>query len=416
MAIGGTRRMVPRSEAEYMTAELTLRKCAICGMLDAQTRFRQTFAPVDGVALVNGYDVVSCNCCGFVFASGIPEQSAFDRYYREMSKYEYSQRNGRESEFDARRLDTIAAGLASRLPSTSLRIVDIGCASGRFLASLRDRGFGNIVGLDPSPACAATARRLYSVPVHTMTLGELAASGESFDVVTLIGVLEHLQDLDLAFEHLTALLPVGGLLYVEVPDVTTFADWSNAPYQDFSTEHINFFGPRSLMNLMQVHGFEPVFVEQNCREQSRRTIMSNISAMFRRESTQPASPTVRDQESVVGLQRYLTRCAVEDLLLKSRIDQLVIANRPILVWGVGTHTTRLLATSRLAEVEIVAYIESNARYHGLTLNGRPILEPTSLKQRAEPVLISSRVFQDEIVDQIRSDLRCANELILLYDV
>ncbi len=86
-----------------------------------------------------------------------------------------------------------------------------------------------------------------------------------------------------------------------------------------------------------------------------------------------------------------------------------------MVWGVGTHTTRLMATSRLAEANIVAFIESNARYHGKTLNGRPILAPSALRERAEPVLISSRVFQKEIADQIRA-LGCSNELITLYNV
>jgi hypothetical protein len=50
------------------------------------------------------------------------------------------------------------------------------------------------------------------------------------------------------------------------------------------------------------------------------------------------------------------------------------------------------------------------------LHGRPILAPAALKERTEPVLISSRVFQQEIADQIRNDLGCGNELILLYNV
>ncbi len=86
------------------------------------------------------------------------------------------------------------------------------------------------------------------------------------------------------------------------------------------------------------------------------------------------------------------------------------------MWGVGTHTTRLMATSRLGEANIVAFLESNARYHGQTLHGRPILAPEALKGRHEPVLISSRVFQQEIADQIRHDLGCSNELVLLYHV
>jgi hypothetical protein len=202
---------------------------------------------------------------------------------------------------------------------------------------------------------------------------------------------------------------------VEVPDVTAFADWPNAPYQDFSTEHINFFSPASLTNLMRRYGFVPVFLEQNHRDQSYKTVMSNISAVFRKDVV-PESPQIEfDRDSAAGLDRYLAQCARDDARLRGVIDGLADSKRPILVWGVGTHTTRLMATSRLAGANIIAFIESNARYQGKTLEGRPILAPSALKERDEPVLISSRVFQKEIADQIRA-LGCPNEVITLYNV
>lgn len=393
------------------------RGCPICGSAERRVLFRQEFAAVDQATPVTGYDVAVCERCGAGYADGIPEQAAFDRYYRDMSKYEYAQRAGAESEYDQRRLALIAGIIAPHLPSAAARVLDVGCASGRLLANIRERGFPHVTGLDPSPACAAAAARLYGVDVRTMTLGQIAATGQQFDFVIMVGVLEHLRELDSAFEHLRALLPAGGLLYVEVPDVTAFADWPNAPYQDFSTEHINFFSPASLDNLMLAHGFTRVFLEQNHREQSYRTVMSNISGVYRRDGARAAAPAVRfDAETAAGLERYIALCAAEDERLRARIDAVVDARRRILVWGVGTHTSRLMATSRLADADIAGFIESNARYHGKSLHGRPILPPQALKQHTEPVLISSRVFQKEIAEQIRNDLGCHNELILLYNV
>jgi SAM-dependent methyltransferase len=377
--------------------------------------FHQEFAAVDQGIPVTGYDVVVCERCGGGYADGIPDQPAFDRYYRDMSKYEYAQRGGAESEYDSRRLTQIAGIIGPQLQSADLRILDVGCASGRLLANLRDRGFTSVTGLDPSPACAAAAARLYSIDVRTMTLGEIAVTGECFDVVIMVGVLEHLRDLDDAFDHLRALLSPAGSLYVEVPDVTAFADWPNAPYQDFSTEHINFFSPISLSNLMLRHGFTRVFLSQNHREQSYRTVMSNVSAVYRKGPVLPCEIPF-DHDTTKGLERYLARCAAGDERLRAAIDGVVDGRRRILVWGVGTHTSRLMATSRLAEADIVAFIESNSRYHGKTLHGRPILAPEALKDHHEPVLISSRVFEKEIAEQIRQDLRCPNELILLYNV
>ena len=378
--------------------------------------FRQEFAAVDAATPVSGYDVAICDACGGAYADGIPEQQVFDRYYREMSKYEYHQRDGAESEYDQRRLAIIADILAPYLPRRDVRILDIGCATGRLLANLRDRGFPDVVGLDPSPACAATAKRLYGIDVRTMTLAELGTGDERFDVLILVGVLEHLRDLDAAFVHLRAILRPGGLLYAEVPDATAFADWPNAPFQDFSTEHINFFAPVSLDNLMTRRGFSRVYAERNHREQSFRTVMSNVSAIYRREADPELPATKFDAETAIGLTRYIEHCRAADAQLHAKIDALVESNRPILIWGVGTHTTRLLATSRLGDARIIAFIESNARYHGKSLSGRPILAPEALKEHLEPVLVSSRVFQHEIARQIRDQLECDNEMILLYDV
>jgi SAM-dependent methyltransferase len=395
----------------------THRACPVCGSTEPTVLFRQDFAAVEMATPVTGYDVAVCRSCGAGYADGIPDQRAFDRYYRDMSKYEYHQREGAESEYDQRRLAIIADIIAPHVQRPDARILDIGCATGRLLANLRERGFPNVVGLDPSPVCAVAAKKLYGIDVRTMTLAELGAGTEKFDVAILVGVLEHLCDLDEAFVHLRTILNPGGLLYVEVPDATTFADWSNAPYQDFSTEHINFFAPISLEHLMLRRGFNQVFLEQNHREQSYKTVMSNVSAVFRREAAPPAERVdLFDSETEPGLMRYIEQCRREDAKLQAKLNTLVDSGRPILVWGVGTHTTRLMATSRLADANIVAFIESNARYHGKTLHGRPIIAPEGLKHHAEPVLVSSRVFQHEIAAQIRDDLHCPNELILLYDV
>ena len=399
-----------------MTTVHPRRGCPACGSTGRRVLFHQAFAAVDEATPVTGYDVVACDACGCGYADGIPDQRAFDRYYRDMSKYEYHQREGAESEYDRQRLSIIADIIAPHVPRPDARILDIGCATGRLLANLRDRGFPAVVGLDPSPACAAAASRLYGIKVHPMTLAELGAREERFDLAILVGVLEHLRDLDEAFMHLRTILNPGGLLYVEVPDATAFAEWPNAPYQDFSTEHINFFAPASLDTLMNRRGFSRVFLEQNHREQSYRTVMSNVSAVYRRQpSTTVAAPKM-DTETACGLERYLAQCSADDERLQAKIDVLVDAGQPILVWGVGTHTTRLMATSRLPKANIVAFIESNARYHGKTLQGRPIIAPEELRRHAEPVLVSSRVFQHEIAAQIRDDLGCANSVILLYDV
>jgi SAM-dependent methyltransferase len=391
------------------------RACPVCGGSAGARLFQQRFAEVEAVTIVKGYDVVVCRDCGAGFADDIPDQAAFDRYYRDLSKYEYHQRDGAESDFDRRRLAIIADIIAPFIPRRDARILDVGCATGRLLALLRDKGFLNVHGLDPSPSCAAAAERLYGIPVRTTTLSHLHESGEQFDVVILVGVLEHINDLDTALREVHDVLSPEGIVYVEVPDALTFADWPNAPFQDFSTEHINFFSPTSLGNLMARHGFVTRFSEQNAREQSHRTTMSNVSAVFQKQGG-ASTATTFDADTEGALRRYVESCrAVEDRL-RQRIAELADSGRPLIVWGVGTHTGRLMQTSRLPKANIVAFVESKVRYQGRTLNQLPIIAPEGLKGHSEPILISSRVFQHEITKQIRNDLGLENEIITLYEV
>jgi SAM-dependent methyltransferase len=216
--------------------------------------YRQRFR--DG-PLGDGYDVVVCRQCGAGFAEGIPSQEELDRYYAGQSKYTYDHAGGAESPYDFKRFESIADQVIPFLPSREVRILDVGCATGGLLSVFKQRGFGNVLGVDPSPACVPAARRLHGVEVSTATLAQLAGWQESFDLILLVGVLEHLRDVQPAVRTVAGRLKAGGLLYCAQPDVTAFADCVNAPYQQFSVEHVNFFSEASLSRLMAACALAP---------------------------------------------------------------------------------------------------------------------------------------------------------------
>ena len=191
------------------------RPCPVCGGVERRVLYRQRFR--DG-PLGDGYDVVVCRQCGAGFAEGIPSQEELDRYYAGQSKYTYDHAEGAESPYDFKRFETIADQLIPFLPSRETRILDVGCATGGLLSVFKQRGFGNVLGIDPSPACAPAARRLHGVEVRTATLAQLAGWQESFDLILLVGVLEHLRDVQPAVRTMAARLKAGGLLYCAQPD------------------------------------------------------------------------------------------------------------------------------------------------------------------------------------------------------
>ena len=49
------------------------------------------------------------------------------------------------------------------------------------------------------------------------------------------------------------------------------------------------------------------------------------------------------------------------------------------------------------------------------MRGVPVIAPEAVKQRSEPILVSSGTVHHEIARQIRDDLSLDNEVVLLYE-
>ncbi len=395
------------------TLPFPIRNCPICGSGEKRVIFQQRFGTFSEGSLLSGYDVATCAACGFVYADGIPDQAAFDRHYAEMSKYEYAHSGGEVSPLDTRRFGEIAGLIERNLPDRSLRVLDVGCATGGLLAEMRSRGYANVSGLDPSPACGRFAREFYGIQVHEGTIFKNGLAGGAFDLIILVGVLEHVRDLLPALQGIGASLTEDGCIYAEVPDLSAFMDWPGAPYQEFSTEHIGFFGPKSLHHLFHRSGYRLLNMERVPRQFTKSTVMPSACGLFRR-GVAAAGELPVDDETEPALLRYLERSAREERRVVDILSGLADERREIVVWGVGTHTLHLLETTRLAEVPIAAFVDTNANYHGKQLHGRPIISPQEMQKRSEPILVSSLAFQDEIVAFIRAELAMTNPLILLY--
>lgn len=388
------------------------RPCPVCGGEVRTVHFHQTFSALSGENLLSGYDVVTCRACGCGFADGIPDQARFDAYYREFSKYEYQHRDGAESSEDLDRFRIIAEVLEQFIPFAQARILEVGCATGRLLWLLKEAGFSEVAGLDPSPSCRMVAERLYGVPVRTGALRDLLEDPSPVEMLIVIGVLEHLHDLRPALKNLHDKLAPGGRLYVEVPDVTGFERFLDAPYQQFSTEHLLFFSPASLTSALAAEGFRALLLKQESRPHSGSSIMPVLWGIFEKTELLRSVPATATDTSV-ALDAYIRASGRVEHVLAQRIDSLVESQQPLIVWGVGTLTRRLLAVTQLREANIVAFIDSNPNIQGQSFHGVPVLAPAGIVERTEAILIASWVFADDIARQIRDGIGCRNTIIRL---
>ena len=393
---------------------LSSRGCPACCGRNRRALFRQSFGALSQGSLLTGYDLVVCADCGAGYSDDIPTQDAFDRYYAEMSKYEYSDSAGIQTETDLSRFRETANLVTPHLKRDH-RLLDIGCATGGLLAEFKRRGFSNLLGVDPSPACAKLTEQLYGIPAQALSISTLNQLGEPADVAILTGVLEHIRDVDSSLDSVKSCLREGGFIYVEVPDATRYDQHFSAPFQLFSMEHVNYFSPVSLGNLMARHGFSVVFTRRLIRHLSPQAIEPAIGALFRWEAANKSAASLgRDEETEPALVRYIQQSRVLEEKIQSKIAALADAAKPLAVWGTGTHTLRLLETSRLPQARIVAFIDSNVHYQGKTLAGIPVIAPSAFTDKNAEILISSQTAEQEIFQTITQKLRWPNVVHRLY--
>jgi SAM-dependent methyltransferase len=187
--------------------------------------------------------ILRCDDCGFGFSAMRPAEDQLGRLYRQMDVAAYeSEAPGRMR--TARRHRKILQRHAAR-PG---RILDIGCASGRFLSECAEAGW-EAVGLEPSQILSVEAQELLRgrAQILPITLQEADLAESSFDAVTMWDVLEHVPHPREFLRKAVSLLKPGGLLLINVPNLDSLpARFMRRRWPLFLPEHLNYFNRESL--------------------------------------------------------------------------------------------------------------------------------------------------------------------------
>lgn len=394
------------------------RICPICNHSERTHLFTQQFAEIEGVTFLKGYDVVQCEHCGFIFADQIPEQAQFDEYYERSSKYEgnYSGHVPTEAMIDHFRqslgfLESSLQGCG--IDSKELNIVDIGCATGNFLRFLKENGYTKLSGIDPSAECVQILKRngIHAVQSSLFQTGH----GETYDMVMLLSVLEHIRDLSHAIELVKTLLTPNGIFYLAVPDAAHFYAEKGIAFQQFSSEHINYFTLGSLRNLLDRFSFE--LLGYRVYKDLNTGFNTAFDAIFQLRSPDSIQTALSyDGSATESISQYISHCKECEAELNQKLEELVFSQEPILVWGCGTHTLRQLAVGNLGKCNIKLLIDSNPHFSGRNYHGIPIIPPKELSQNeSERILVSafSPLTERAIMQYAKESLHLDNEFIQL---
>ncbi len=239
--------------------------CVICGSSDLEevrpadierledVSFSYSFRPEH----TRTFRVVRCRACTHVFCSPLP--SRVTESYHDVVDEEYIKHA------ESRRLaaQAVLRSVTKDLPSVAgLRLLDVGCATGDFLEAGRQAGFA-VEGIELSAWSTAIARER-GFTVHEETLASFAShSGPDFDVISLIGVIEHFPDPRAEMENMAKLLKPGGLLVLWTGDVSSWLPrMLGRRWWYWQGQHIQYFTHASLQRLAETSGFSHLRTER----------------------------------------------------------------------------------------------------------------------------------------------------------
>lgn len=277
--------------------------CPVCN----HTEFKPHLKAKDHTVSGEWFSILSCQSCGFLFTQDIPGPDEIGRYYQSENYVSHTDTKknlffriyAQVRNYTLRQKRNLITGLNP--PTRDL--LDVGSGTGYFPAEMKKAGW-KITALEPSETARQVCMQQHGIqPDDPSVLYSLPS--ESFSVITLWHVLEHVHDLNGYFQRFHALLKPGGFLIIAVPnpespDAKQFGpEWAawDVP------RHLYHFTPGVMQQLSAKHGFlfhahqpmwfDAFYVSMLSREISNQTkwtgiwdgLTSNIHALTNKSQT-----------------------------------------------------------------------------------------------------------------------------------
>jgi SAM-dependent methyltransferase len=389
-----------------VTAAAVGRLCPACGGSNRGTLIHhlQLRAP-DGHPLQGGYDIVACDECGTGYADVVIDPEYYDRYYAELAKYADDPQlvsAGAPADTEASpwadgRLDATADRIIE-VTGRAGRLLDIGCGDGTLLGALKRKGVGEVQGIDPSPRAAAAAATR-GIQVDVGSFSHMPEGLGHFDVVSMTGVLEHVWDVDEAMSWALEHLSPEGTLYLELPDASRYLDPYLGPFEDFNSEHVNHFSPRSLVTLGARFGLTSRWSGPTDTELAPDVVTACMGMALVRTKVKD-QPTRRDDQLVRTLEEFAARSREDLAAIDHRLRQRLGDSPEFVLWGMGEFSMKLLAGTVLSQRTAAALVDGNAARQGARYGGVTIVSPESIPKGELPIIVGSMIRTEPIMQAI----------------
>lgn len=232
--------------------------CHLCN----DTKYEHIYDAPDRLMKVAGsFQIVRCQSCGLIYLSPRPTLEEIGKYYPE--SYEpYLKHTPQSLPFWRRWLLEYGLWKRSRpilQHKAKGHMLDVGSATGQFLAYLRDKGDWQVKGVEPNTMAAQYARKAFGLDIHVGGLRSAHFPEDYFDAVTMWDVLEHLHEPLAELREVQRILKPDGIFLFRVPSYESLGARLFGPFWAGLDvpRHMLVFSRQTLTQMLARAGFQP---------------------------------------------------------------------------------------------------------------------------------------------------------------
>ncbi len=173
----------------------------------------------DNAISKESFVIVQCENCSFKFTNPRPDEASIGRYY---ASEEYISHSNTSSGITNKAYQVVRSitlrqkvALINKFVPQKGRILDYGCGTGHFLEACAKNGW-QVAGFEPNEVARKQANELTHDKVEGSDITKFEP--ESFDMITLWHVLEHIHQLSDTTKKILALLKPQGFILIAVPN------------------------------------------------------------------------------------------------------------------------------------------------------------------------------------------------------
>ncbi len=200
-------------------------------------------------------DAYLCKClsCGLVFSKKIPTENELKDFYKNYGVNNYL------SPLTIKRYNELLDKFEPFRKTN--RILDVGCGIGYFLVEAKKRGwevYGTEISEDSAEICVSKG-----ILISLGTLDSKNYEPNSFDIITSLEVIEHINNPTIEIENFYKILREGGLAYITTPNFNSLLRYRLKGAYNIITypEHLTYYTDKTLTNVFKIYHFKKLKTE-----------------------------------------------------------------------------------------------------------------------------------------------------------